>query len=455
MTAATTMAVMTAKRSASTTGTGQRLQCRVLRLEVGAASAAAGVGPLGLAGETGFAWRSEARELVTFGSAATVPLTTGPGRLERAAAQVAELLAAIEPDGDRWGRSEAPLPLAVGALPFDDHTPGQLTIPAVTVERAEDADPGGSGALWVTLVGVEGALPEVPDLHLSFAASAGASRIRRGGGAWPRVTGVRAVQDGSQWRAAVQAALGAIAAGRLDKVVLAREVEVLVDRPFPRAALLRRLAERAPGTFVYADDGFVGASPELLVARHGRHALARPMAGTVPSGGPSDEEARRIAWLRASGKNASEHRIVADEVAAALHTVATVVRVAPIEVVRLPTVVHLATRIDANLGEPPPTALQLAALLHPTPAVAGLPRAAALAAIAELEPFERDRYAGPVGWVDAHGDGEWAIALRCAALSGPRARLWTGAGIVAGSDPESEWYETEAKAAAMLDVLIR
>jgi len=449
------MAVMTTHRLGGTTG--QRLRCHTLQLQLAGDLARAAAGPLGLAGERGFAWRSDARELVTFGSAATVPLTSGPGRLERAAAEVAALLAAIEPDGDGGdggaAGGRAPSPVAVGALPFDDHTPGQLTIPAVTVERA---DPG-SGVLWVTLVGMEGAMPELPDLDplRRAAAGPGLGRGRRGG--WPRVTGVRAVQDGGQWRAAVQAALGAIAAGRLDKVVLAREVDVLVDRPFPRAALLRRLAERAPGTFVYADDGFVGASPELLVARSGRHAVARPMAGTVPSGGSSDAEARRIAWLRASAKNANEHRLVIDEVAAALRTVASTLHVAPVEVVRLPTVAHLTTRIVADLGEGDdrPTALQLAALLHPTPAVAGSPRDAALAAIAELEPFERGRYAGPVGWVDARGDGEWAIALRCAALDGRRARLWTGAGIVAGSDPESEWYETEAKAAAMLGVLTR
>lgn len=446
------MAAMTSKRTGGTTG--QRLRCRALRLELESERAPAGVGPLDLAGERGFAWRSEARELVTFGSAATIPLAVGPGRLARAAAEAAELLAAIEPDesSNAAHGGRAPLPVAVGALPFDDRTPGRLIVPAVTVER----DGRAGGALWVTLVGVEGAMPALPDLERLLRASA-AGRGRRGG--WPRVTGVRAVQDGSQWRAAVQAALGAITAGRLAKVVLAREVDVLVDRPFPRAALLRRLAGRAPGTFVYADDGFVGASPELLVARSGRHAVARPMAGTVPSGGGAGAEARRIAWLRASSKNANEHRLVIDAVAAALGTVASTLKVSPVEVVRLPTVAHLTTRIDADLGEDEgagcPSALALAALLHPTPAVAGSPRDAALAAIAELEPFERGRYAGPVGWVDARGDGEWAIALRCAALDGRRARLWTGAGIVAGSDPEAEWYETEAKAAAMLDVLAR
>jgi isochorismate synthase EntC len=123
-------------------------------------------------------------------------------------------------------------------------------------------------------------------------------------------------------------------------------------------------------------------------------------------------------------------------------------------VVRLPTVAHLATEVTADLTEPLPSALELAGLLHPTPAVGGSPRDAAVAAIAALEPFDRGRYAGPVGWVDAAGDGEWAVALRCAALDGRRACLLAGAGIVPGSDPDAEWAETEHKLAAMLEVLL-
>jgi isochorismate synthase EntC len=120
------------------------------------------------------------------------------------------------------------------------------------------------------------------------------------------------------------------------------------------------------------------------------------------------------------------------------------------DVVRFPTVSHLATRVRGVLRRPAPSALALAGLLHPTPAVGGLPRAAALATIADLEGFDRGLYAGPVGWVDAAGDGEWAVALRGAQLDGPRARLVAGAGIVAGSDPEAEWAETEAKLRPML-----
>jgi len=133
--------------------------------------------------------------------------------------------------------------------------------------------------------------------------------------------------------------------------------------------------------------------------------------------------------------------------------VADEVAVAPVEVVRLPTVAHLATRVSAALTEPLPSALELAGLLHPTPAVAGAPREAALEVLAWLEPFHRGAYGGPVGWVDHRGDGEWAVALRCATLDGPVARLVAGAGIVAGSDPEAEWAESGYKLEAMLRVL--
>jgi isochorismate synthase len=257
------------------------------------------------------------------------------------------------------------------------------------------------------------------------------------------------------WRAAVLAALAAIGSGRLDKVVLAREAAVEADRPFPRAELLRRLRRRSGGsTFLYASGGFVGASPELLVRRQGRVATSRPMAGTVPRGDSAAAEADALARLTGSPKEAVEHRLVVDAVAEGLAKAADRVEVGRPEVVRLTTVAHLATEITADLTGPLPTALELAGLLHPTPAVGGSPRDAALAAITALEPFDRGCYAGPVGWVDSAGDGEWAVALRGATLQGRRARLLAGAGIVTGSDPDAEWAETEDKLRAMLEVLL-
>jgi isochorismate synthase len=396
--------------------------------------------PLDLAGDDGFVWRSPTATLVGTGVTARVPVGTGPGRIERAAETAAALLAAVEvEDPDGSGLS----PAAVGALPFHPANPGELVVPSVLLRT----DP--AGGVWAVLTGPG---PFEPASAADLLGTRRAATTR--GRGWPAA---RRVDRGGleQWRAGVVAALDAIAAGRLDKVVLAREAAVEAAWPFPRAELLRRL-ERRPGgsTFLYADGGFVGASPELLVRRRGRVATSRPMAGTVPQGAGAGAEADGLARLTGSPKEAVEHRLVVDAVAEGLAKVADRVEVGHPAVVRLATVAHLATEITADLTEPLPTALELAGLLHPTPAVGGSPRDAALAAIAALEPFDRGRYAGPVGWVDRAGDGEWAVALRCATLTGPRAHLIAGAGIVPGSDPDAEWAETEHKLRAMLEVLL-
>jgi len=412
------------------------------------------VDPLGLAGATGFVWSAPSGTLAGLGAAARVPLDTGAGRIERAAEAVAALLGAAEvddPDGSGLG------PVAVGALPFHAGSPGELLVPALVVRRGPD------GLAWATTTGHGPAPPQAADLLARL--RPGGVRGTPGGSSgptggvqetppWPagrRLDGRSAALHA--WRAAVASALDEIAAGRLDKVVLARELEVETDRPFHRAAVLRRLRDRAAGAYLYASGPFLGASPELLVARYGGLATSQPMAGTVASGGTADAEARRLAWLRTSDKTAAEHHVVVDAVAETLTKVADQVDVNPAEVVRLPTVAHLATRVTARLTEPLPSAFELAGLLHPTPAVAGVPRDLALAVLDELEPFARGAYAGPVGWVDAAGDGEWAVAIRCATLTGAGARLVAGAGIVAGSDPEAEWAETEWKLAAVLGAL--
>jgi isochorismate synthase len=174
------------------------------------------------------------------------------------------------------------------------------------------------------------------------------------------------------------------------------------------------------------------------------------MAGTAILGDHDIEE------LRVSAKNMWEHRLVVDEITAVLEPLCEHLDAArEPEVDAFTDVAHLATPIYGTLREPAPDALAIVRALHPTPAVAGTPTAAALATIARVEPDQRGRYAGPVGWVDAGGDGEWAMALRGAALDGPGALLHAGAGIVAGSDPDAEWSETEAKLQPMLAALIR
>jgi len=385
-------------------------------------------------------------------TAARILVGTGGARVERAAEAAAALLAGAEVD-DPTGAGLGPV--AVGALPFSPDAPGELHVPALLLRR----DP--AGATWVTATApAPAAPPPAAELlaRLRELADREARRVpeRDGARRWPAARRLDR-PDGhlDAWRGSVALALEAIAGGRLDKVVLAREALVEAAWPFPRAELLRRLRARAGlEAYVYASGGLVGASPELLVSRRGRVAISRPMAGTVPRGATAAAEARGLARLTGSAKEAVEHRLVVDAVTEGLAKVADRVEVAPPEVVRLATVAHLATEVTADLTEPLPSALELAGLLHPTPAVGGCPRDAAMAAIAALEPFDRGRYAGPVGWVDAAGDGEWAVALRCAALDGRRARLLAGAGIVPGSDPDAEWAETEHKLAAMLEVLL-
>jgi menaquinone-specific isochorismate synthase len=250
----------------------------------------------------------------------------------------------------------------------------------------------------------------------------------------------------------VRAALDAIVRHDLEKVVLAREVVVDADAPFDARDVVHRLVSQQPGAYVYAAEGLVGASPELLVRRFGSDVESLPVAGTAVA----DGDAASLRALAESVKDHREHRFVVDAIVDALGTrCVTLDAGAAPEVAVFGHVAHLATRVHGRLREPAPSALELARLLHPTPAVGGTPRVAAVDAIRALEGFDRGRYAGPVGWVDARGDGEWAIALRGAELDGTRARLVAGAGIVEGSDPDAEWAETQAKLEPMLRALVR
>ena len=199
----------------------------------------------------------------------------------------------------------------------------------------------------------------------------------------------------------------------------------------------------------------VGASPELLVRREGLEISCTPLAGSVPRAADPEEDARRAAGLQQSGKDLAEHAFVVEAIVHALKEVCVEIEYpATPELMSTDTVWHLATPIHARLADTAdgPSALRLAQLLHPTPAVGGVPTAAANAVIADLEGDLRDWFAGCVGWVDGNGDGEFAITIRAAVMDGPRLRLFAGAGIVAGSDPASEVRETGAKLATMARV---
>ncbi|GIU88723.1 MAG: isochorismate synthase [Acidimicrobiia bacterium] len=359
-------------------------------------------------GAGGFAWLAGDAGFVTSGVAAVVT-----------PAEATAVLRTVEHTADPGVPASAG-PRAVGALGFADARTGRLTVPAVIVGRDPD------GRAWRTTVAGAPA-----PLH---AAPRPASRFT-----------VRSLVDPGTWAGWVSDALAAIGRGPLEKVVLARAVRVEADVPFDVVSVLRVLRATQPGCTVYADGGFVGASPELLVRRQGADVVSRPMAGT----------GRDAARLRASEKDVREHRVVVDAVAGTLGDLCDEVRAGEPEPARFATIVHLATDVRARLGQTAVSALDLALALHPTPAVSGWPVAAALDAIARLEGRDRGRYAGPCGWVGADGDGEFVVALRGAQLDGDSAVLHAGAGIVAGSEPGAEWAETQAKLEPMLRALVR
>jgi isochorismate synthase len=269
---------------------------------------------------------------------------------------------------------------------------------------------------------------------------------------------VRPVQDEARWGRAVAEAARRLRAGEAEKIVLARELVVRGDGAISAAAVARALRGAYPSCFTYllpGGDGtaFVGASPELLVARRGRVATCQPMAGSIGRGRDADEDDRLAACLRASAKDGMEHRIAASHVARMLEPLSErVVRAEP-EIVRFTNIQHLATTVRATLAEPPPALLELAAALHPTPAINGAPSDAARRLIGELEGMERGWYTGAVGWMDRRGDGELAVAIRCGLLWEDGARLYAGNGVMPDSEPAWELRETELKLEALLHAL--
>jgi isochorismate synthase len=269
---------------------------------------------------------------------------------------------------------------------------------------------------------------------------------------------VTSVRNPVSWAAAVETAAARLRAGEAAKVVLAREVVARGDGVVSAGMVARTLRAAYPSCFTYLVTGadgtaFAGASPEMLIRRSGRRALSHPMAGSVARGATEAEDDRLAHELEASAKDNAEHRLASDFVVEALRPFARSVSARPPEVVRFTNIQHLATAVTAELLDPPADVLELAAALHPTPAVGGWPRAAADALIDELEGMERGWYAGAVGWIDSHGDGEFAVALRCGLLWEDGARLYAGVGVMPDSDPARELVETELKFKALLHAL--
>lgn len=337
-------------------------------------------------------------------------------------------------------------PVAFAALPFDPDALGELIVPDIVVA----ADPG--GRRWVTFFN-DGPGSASVEAVLSSVAEA-ESAVHRG--PEPTQLTLQSMMTPENWRDnVVGQGRQAIRNGELDKCVLARELMVRANADFDPAVVISRLALTFPLANLFLIDGFIGASPELLVARLNDVVRAHPLAGTLPRSTDPDRDRTLAAELLASDKNRWEHRITIDWLLDNLLPYCSYVDAEPEpSIVTMANVHHLGTLVEGRLSSPPAPVLELVAALHPTPAVGGSPQKEALAVITEIERAERGRYGGPVGWVDAAGNGEFAVGIRSAQVAGTEARLFAGVGVVADSDPESELAETRAKFRAMLGALL-
>lgn len=401
---------------------------------------------LAFAGDDGFVFDKGRAGLAGRGSAITIDWPAGDATA--AAGHAAHLLAGVDVD-DRVGAPGTGA-VAFGALPFVPGGAARLVVPEVVVGRSTD------GTRWITVVADEGPGGQAPGLPDPDAPGADDLVGPRAAHRQPQRYTVTAAHRPEWWCGLVERASKAMSGGAFEKVVLARQVEVATDQPLDRFAVLDRLRTAYPGCHIVGVGGFVAASPELLVSVAGDIVRSHPMAGTAPRGGDPATDQRLAASLLASAVYRHEHQVTIDMVHDTLLGWCSYVDYeAEPSVVAVANLQHLATLVEGRLSHPAPSVLELVAALHPTPAVAGRPLAAAVDWIAEHEGIDRGRYAGTAGWVDGAGNGAWAVSVRCAEIDGATARVWAGNGIVAGSDPRAELAETRVKFQAMLSALVR
>jgi len=373
-------------------------------------------------------WLRRGEGLVGWGVAARLE-TSGPTRFSDAVKWWSETVARARVD-DQVGEPGTGL-VSFGAFAFADE-PGEsvLVVPQVVVGRRGDRT-------WLTTVSVEApplvAAPS-PEPPVALAFSDGA-------------------RNGEEWMSVVAEAVRRISAGDLEKVVLARDLIATTDEPLDVRWPLHRLAAQYEMCWTFHVDGLFGATPEMLVRRERGLVTSRVLAGTIRRTGDDERDLALAATLARSSKDLEEHEYAVRSVADALepHCSSMNVPEAPF-VLHLPNVMHLATDVNGVVHDEA-TSLQLAESLHPSAAVGGTPTADATRLIAEIEGMPRERYAGPVGWMDASGDGEWGIALRSAMVTEGGVRLFAGCGIVASSDPEAELAESQAKFVPVRDAL--
>lgn len=382
---------------------------------------------------------SPRRTLLAKGEWARLRIDPGDGSPEALSGRIQELLAA----SGRFGGE----PIVVGAIPFDLAKPAELVVPLST-QWAGPLSFGGSERSEE--YGGNGQPASEPEYEISMH------------------------PDPEYYKNIVNTVLKRLKQNELQKVVLSRTLELTSTDAVDTHCLLRNLARCNKHGYTFAvnlgggeaasswkEDEFepaaaeartlIGASPELLITKTGLQIRANPLAGSAPRSDDPIEDERRAAALLASAKDRFEHKLVVDDVEAALRPYCKSLDVpAEPSLVQTQTMWHLSTDIYGELANSATNVLDLALSLHPTPAICGTPTELAREAIREKEPFERGFFTGMVGWCDAKGDGEWIVTIRCAVAEGRRLRLYAGAGVVADSSAEAELAETAAKFRTLL-----
>jgi menaquinone-specific isochorismate synthase len=374
------------------------------------------------------AWLRDGQGIVGWGEVARLEVR-GANRFQAAQHWWREQVSAFRVVDEVGARGSGPVAFASFAFDDESSAASVIVVPEVVVGRRD-------GVAWLTTFGAPPRLssPEPVTVPGQLSYAHGETSV-------------------TAYRAAVAEAVRRVRRGDFAKVVLAHDLVATADHPIDPRFVLSGLVDRYPDCWTFSVEGLVGATPELLVGLSDGAVTARVLAGTTARGIDADEDRRRHEALLRSDKNLEEHRYAVDSMTEAVAPLCTAIQVSPTPyLLELSNVAHLATDVTGTVTAGRDV-LDLVAAVHPTAAVGGTPTGAAVAAIRDLEAMDRGRYAGPVGWVDGTGDGEWGIALRCAQLSGATARLFAGGGIVAHSEPDDEVLEAQAKFVPIRDAL--
>ena len=379
------------------------------------------------------AWIRSGDGLVGFGEYKKF-IVTGEDRFDQARAWWNDQLSEFKINNNVHGSGTGPLLFA--SFAFDSTSPSVLVIPEIVLGQK-------NGKSWITWIGDKNqpGLEKISDSSISG-----------------EITWQDAAKDEEVWRQQVTKAITAIKDGLVEKVVLARDLTATSTKEIDARTLLQRLEIEYPSTWLFLVNGLVGATPELLVRLSKSLVTSRVLAGTIRKSGNEDRDLALAASLAKSSKDLEEHEYAVKSVADGLAPFCSSTNVpeSPF-VLHLANVMHLATDVTGVLNSSARQAdvFTLIEQLHPSAAVCGTPTEVAKKYISQLEQMDRGRYSGPVGWIDAQGDGEIAIALRCGLLSEDRKsiRIFAGCGIVADSNPEKEFAESQSKLIPMRTAL--